>query len=323
MRFTHNIKISLCNVFLLGSLLALYSCRSEVEPVSPLASLSLTVSDDAGNLLTGARVALFENYQDYLAGSADYTFSGSIKSDTTINGKVILDNLASGKPYWICVHYRDYNRIPGTYIDLDNGETTRYLRNPLLKNSVTSASISLTPAFSVVTFWTGSQNMPALPVTLFIEKNLAGTITGSFASAPAPFEPGALTVHVPKGIKAYSAKSQNGCAWKGEIHIKGGENLLVELPFCEAGIISFWTDDDNLPDLPVDVVLGINDVAGQINNTHSAVPVCGEAGVLSVVRAPGIYTYRAYSTGGDCLWTGQVTLNANDCVMIKLEKCVK
>lgn len=300
--------------------LILAACKKTKEIIYDPTNVDLTVVDDNGNPLQGAVIRLFDDidkYQNSKEGGAETGYVTKVISDK--DGKAYFDDLNSEKSYYFLVTYRDRVR----FLDLDN-QDQNYAFDQLTRGTTSKIKIQLEPAKSVVSFYANNTISGQLPISLFIDEDSIGTITESVNGKPTTaFEKGTLSFRLSQGTKNWYAKSALGCIWTGQVQVKAIESFEpISLQDCNAGSVTFYTDEENKGILPVKITLGKNDQIGQMNSYLSTVPTgCFQKGTVTAARDVGTYTYTAESVRSGCVWTGTVTIAKGSCSTIKLSKC--
>jgi len=311
-------------IFILA-LAGLACCKAKTDVVLPPVQLLVEVVDTNDKPLNfSVPVYLFNRLNAYAAASAYYTGAGSILMDTTVNSECVFKGIPTASSYFVYAHYKNYAGFQGGYyIDYDNSDnftidSAALNINPAVNTTPQiSAKVIMKPANGLVSFWTPS-NADVLPIQVFVDNNLFGTIDTSFGSkTPSYTYHGVLNGLVRKGQHSYYASSNNcsGCVWGvAPLEIKGGESFTIELPACTTGTVIFWTDASNGSARPIDIIRSdSNIVVATITNATSASPEFF-ATTAKAVDLPNTYYYTAKSrTNKNCIWTGSYTITAGQC----------
>ncbi len=309
-------------ILILASAAFLCTCVTDFQSVAPPTSLSITVQNGSSVLLDGADLYVFDNANSFNQAIGSGSPAGFVSTAKSTNGIALFDQLAPEVLYYIYAVYKDTAPIAGTYITYDNADEKYSLKNSLSAGSLTSLRIVLKPADGLITFWTTPSNNPVLPISIFSGSASIGTIAQSFATAPAAFSTGAVTLRARKGTVVMEGKSAAGCLWTDTFTVTGGQNVFYKLGDCGVGTIAFYTDNTNATKLPINIKLNANDALSDLTTISSSVPTtCSAPNLVTAVRIPGTYTYEAISPSGNCLWTGTFTLGANACNLIALPTC--
>lgn len=80
------------------------------------------------------------------------------------------------------------------------------------------------------------------------------------------------------------------------------------------GNVSFWVQTGTAANV---VTVQLNGISGNITNSFSSAPSCGQAG-CAVFNGVKVGTYNYTATDGTNNWTGNVTVTKNGCNLIQL-----
>lgn len=313
------------------------SCKSQKEIIAPTTKLSINLLDTNSNLIAlPINVYLFTDSGNYKKSSLYYTGINAFKSDTAKTGTCLFDSLNPSNHYYIYAHYRNYSgHTAGYYIDYDNRDSYIVKQLSSLANgaSNTTTNIIMKPANGLVSFWVPSVNSSSLPLKVYLDNNLLGTVTEASATIPTYYSNSVLTTLAAKGAHTYYAESAEGCIWQGEVIVKGGADYSIELYGCGAsssgnsgnGNVVFWADTSALNTLPITIYIN-GDSVGAVTEVFSNKPTCYAAGAVTMpLPASGYqYNYLAKSQNGDCiLGENSFTVVSGECSIIHLNSCTK
>jgi hypothetical protein len=158
----------------LFAIVAMFGCSKEEEPV-PDTTLEMTVTDELGNIVTGANVKLFTSQTDWLKKTNQF----SATQTTDANGKVIFKGLQGIQYFW-SVEKDCQNNLFGAI-----SKTT-----PLTANKANTATVVLSGT-GILTFTNTSSD----PYQVFINGQLLFTAEGK-KSYPFTAKTGAYTIRV-------------------------------------------------------------------------------------------------------------------------------
>lgn len=320
--------------FFILLLIGLACCTAKEETVLPPVKLIVNVVDTSNNPLTfNVPVYLFNNLKAFNAASAYYTGTGAMLTDTAVNGQCIFSGIPTTTNYYVYSHYRNYGVLEGGYyIDYDNSDNFSVDQQAFLVTPVAgttpqvSAKIVMKPVDGLVSFWTLNVNNDALPIQVYVDNNLFGTINTTFNSQPIYTVSGVLNGLVRKGAHTYTATSSNcsGCRWEVNPPLAvEGSQISIEIPACSSGTAIFWTDSTNSDILPIDIIRSdSNIVVATITSANSVVPDFASTNAKISDNA-GTYYYTAQSrTNKNCFWTGySYTITAGQCNSVKISTC--
>ena len=297
------------------------SCKKSQDIIYDPASVQLFVVNDMGVAQPEAEVRMYNDVDAYINSKKNGVYDGYIaKASTDINGKVIFEKLVTDYDYYFLIEYRDRAR----FVDLNNYDTEFKFSQNLTKGTYTFAKITLSQAKSVVGFYVPQDMAANLPVKLYIGNDTTAVLIDSSAATAVtgPNQKGVLDYRFSAGIQNWHAKSAKGCFWGGSINVGTTESFSpVSLNGCMSGSVSFYVDTTNTVNLPIKITLNSADQIGTLNSTHSGIPNCFGANMLSAARDTGTYTYTAESLKTSCVWQGKVKITQGGCQTILLPKC--
>lgn len=307
----------------LGVVLSLvFSCGKEIIPDPEPTQLSVNVLDEKDELLYGVSVYLFDDEDSFNEARKTGNRSGRLKEGVTEDNEddasLVFSNLNFNTDYYLFVSFRDRAQ----FLDLDNFSDHYIVPKDILYQSTdTKVTVKLSPAKSVVSFYTDSSPEEQFPIEVFIGNDRVGALSANSGSEPTPLNDNEALPYKMSSGNSWFARSSKGCFWAGSIQVDGTESYdPIQLEQCNAGAVTFWVDNANTNTLPIEVVLdGLDDV-GEIKNPGEARDCFSENG-LSVGRKPGIYTYTASSKVSACAWSGELVITEGSCEIIKLETC--
>lgn len=302
------------------------SCRrNKNEQLPSFTSFDMRIKDDNNNLVTGATLLIFDNYNDYLncLNSTDYSItSGAVATGITVNGKVLIDSLPSKKDYWMLAYIPNNQLLPGFSIYYDNSEGTNTVPFKPENSTAIQGTIILRPIEGVLTFWTKYPEVTSNTIKVVVgDDQLANlSVNQPFNARPAPSIP--YSVKMRKGTYKYYGLSSQFCTWTGDVNVVSGTSSFVELPICEAGAVSFYSSLNSSAVFPIEVTLGLGIKKDTIFGP-SSVGGCGisSANVKNINLPLGKYSYFAKSLSSNCAWSGEVNILNNSCLQIDLKKC--
>lgn len=198
-----------------------------------------------------------------------------------------------------------------------------------------------TTAQGRATFWT-SQTTGWSKIDVYIGGAFAGSISGYYNATPSCGSSGNVTITRNPGTYAYTAKSDDGDTWAGNVTISANGCITIRLDFSSTGgttgggttggttgggttgggnttsqgKATFWTSQSTGWS-SIDVYIG-GSFAGTITGYYTSVPSCGSGNNVTITRNPGTYSYTAKSNKGDT-WSGTVNIAANGCSTIRLD----
>lgn len=215
----------------------------------------------------------------------------------------------------------------------DNSGTTTGNTNGGNPTSTTGSGsgTTTTTAQGRATFWT-SQSTGWSKIDVYIGSAFAGSISSYYNSVPSCGSSGNVTITKNPGTYAYTAKSDDGDTWAGNVTIAANGCITIRLDFSSTGgttggttgggnttsqgKATFWTSQSTGWS-SIDVYVG-GSFAGTITGYYSSVPSCGSGSNVTITRNPGTYSYTAKSNKGDT-WSGTVNVSANGCSTIRLD----
>ncbi len=317
-----NVTILTCISFIV----LFISCRkNKNEQLPSFTSFDMKIKDDKNNLVDGAELLIFDNYNDYLncLNSPNYSFiTGALASGVTVNGKVLLDSLPSKRSYYMLAYIANTQLLPGFTIYYDNSEGTNTVPFKPENSSAIQGTIILRPIEGVLTFWTTYTQVASNSIKVVVGDNQPNnlSINQSFPGRPAPSEP--YSVKMRRGTYKYYGLSSKYCTWTGEASVVPGTSSFVELPTCVAGAVSFYSSDNSQSLFPVEITLGLGIKTDTIFGT-SQVGGCNinSANVKNMSLPVGKYSYFAKSLKTNCAWSGEINIVDNSCLEIDLKKC--
>lgn len=313
------------------------SCVKESMDFPAVVNLYLIVTDNAGNPINGATVNLYKTETEYLQAvalksgpPAGFKSLQTAQATVTQNGNTIIQNgyvhldaLDPETPYYLLVTYYD-NTLQQ---NLSNIGISGYV-NPLPARTSVHATMVIAPDNSNIIFYSTASNQ----VPIYIEVSATNafssktylTLTGIYAGLSVPGVNEANTVRAQRdpGTFNYNAKSADGCAWAGSLQVIKGQNVPVDLDKCSSGQISFYTTSVNDTLLPLTVTLNNFDSPGQVTASRASL-VCTDdrSNTLTFIRDAGYYSYVVQSASGRCIWTGNFTVQTDDCIIVPLDYC--
>ena len=291
------------------------SCKVK-EGFSPkLVAVKFIITDPQDQLITGARVYLFNNQQDLEKTIAFKSAFGAVDSTVSTNGNASIE-VDPEKQYYVWIVYRDQTRR----ITFTNNNYS-YILSDLRRNIDITVRVKLTAVDGTIGFWT--KDTTSLPIEIVFD-NETSNLTLPLPEAPASaFVPGIALYEKNEARLKYYAKNTKGCVWTGTVAVKKGEFTPVELVACDNGEVIFWTRNQNNNLLPIQIVINGNENIGDLSFSQDTPFACGDpiTNVLQMYKEPGTYTYVASTSNGPCVWTGSFTVVKNQCTVVELKVC--
>lgn len=185
------------------------------------------------------------------------------------------------------------------------------------------------PQGTIAVFATGSSPSFAVPITVYINNDNAGTITQNAPAAQtAPTgTAGATELRVNRAPGSYRIRAvgANGQIWTSNVTVNADAvtaQQLVNDP-AQLGRVTFWRETGGTATDNITVTLDVNDELGTLSGSLAAAPTCGvTTNALSGLRRTGTYTYIATNAAGTCTWTGTFQiLPDNGCTLVRLGPC--
>ncbi len=271
------------------------TCKSRIQEIPPVITLSLDVKDENKNLVSEANLYLYNDLKAFEAAyknsiSQIYNSAGSYLTKKVINGHVDIQNLPSNSPYWLLVHNNTTFFIDGVSatierIDKDNSEAY-YTLDGFQNGSEIKATVYIQPVTSLVKITTPSGTFPNIVFNNGAPEVLPVTGYKKFR----------------KGTVGYQARS-NDCVWTGSIEAEGGKVVSHNLGNCTSLVYTFIPPNDYKPGEIIKIYIGQNK-----NDTKNPALVLNSAASQSIVLANGRnYTYFAESSTRKCVWEGAVS----------------
>lgn len=312
------------------TLLLFTECENNLEFNYDPTEFIIQVFDDDGNPLEGALVKLFDDFDKYeyekATGNSNFEL---LKGFTDLEGNIVFGkngDISTDKNHYLYISFRDRTR----FVDLDNFSSNYTISSSNTKKGGKSyLSIKLEKAKSAFSFYTKALPESSLPVKIYIDGELSGTLSSLSSAEPSSIsttnDDGILSFRLSQGKTTWMGVSQTGCVWLGELVVGGTEShQAIEMTECQAGSISFWIAEEDKSLLPINISLSPNEKIGELTTSSSTTPTtCFSANTLSVSRGAGEYSYFATSANGNCSWSGQFVLASAGCKIIKLEQCTK
>lgn len=299
----------------------MFSCKKEVQDVSPVVNLNFFVIDDLQQFISNATVYIYDSeasYQSALGGN----YAGFIDSiNSSSAGNTI--SLAPGKEYWVIINYKDLARS----LDLTNVGISSKI-DKLEKSDIT-LNFYISPKSGFVSFWKTFSNKGQINIKV---NNGSYTLDSSKTIAPTTYgDLAALNISLLPGTYSYYAVSlASGCVWNGTFTVQRGVFQTIELNPCIRGRVTFVASTFNSLHDSIAVTLNGNDFLGYINSSSSYTcgssssaeqPGSGFGSYITVTRDLNNYTYVARSKDGSCSWTGSFSINSDTCFVIDLPVC--
>ncbi len=324
-----NLKSTIKTGMILVSLSFLWYCQSKPEILDPVQNLYVTVYDHNGQKKPNVKVALFDNADVFKSQKKIFGTSGALRIGfTNSKGEIPFDSLSTEVNYYLLAYEIDDTTYAaeGYNIHHDNTRTGYELVHKLNKSSNTYASVSLLPAEALVSFYANTANSEVIPVVVFVNGDSIGKITqtstnGTLNPASNPIQNGVITskVRIDDEVAYVRFVNDLTCNSIGKLDFIAGGYSAVDVNKCDAGVVGFWTADDNKTLLPISISLnGKTDILD--TTLRTAPKTFKTAGVIRSLE-PGDYTYSASSKDKDCSWQGTFTITKNGVAIIPLERC--
>lgn len=185
------------------------------------------------------------------------------------------------------------------------------------------------PSGTIAVFATGPNATFAVPITVFVNNDNAGTITQNApATQTAPTgTAGATELRVNRAPGSYRIRAvgANGQVWTSNVTVTADAVVaqrLVNDP-GELGRVTFWRQTGGTITDNINITLDVGDEFGALSGSLPAAPTCGAtASALTGLRRAGTYTYIATNVAGTCTWTGTFVIPPdNGCVLVQLAPC--
>ena len=325
-----------CYRFIIIFYLLFVGCAKESDTYKPISKVILTVKDDNGNNVSGARVSVYSKIEDYENafstknfGSNEFFQNGSF---TNQNGVVEITFTEPDREYWMLITYRDNGRQLdlSNYGTIGNDQSGHIKKLP--KRSEVKLEVVITPINGNLIFYSTAVNKVPIEIRVARYKSQTGlsihTLSGIYTGSgiPAIGTLANLSVTRDPGLYTYYAKSADGCVWAGNVNLTKGQVSAIDLSKCNAGSLYFHTPALNAAKLPISVTLNNIDSLGTITSTRDIL-TCTDAdinapsGTLKVFRNKGLYTYFARTADGKCVWTGSINIVADQCLIVPLLQC--
>ncbi|TAF77684.1 MAG: hypothetical protein EAZ53_01975 [Bacteroidetes bacterium] len=310
-------KTFFVHFLMLVALCFVSGCSSKDAPTEEKpVYLDITLLDDLDNLVSDAKVYVFNDKANYEKTSAAYiaiNANDSTRSDANGIAKIKIVNNQTLYLYII------KNEIVRNVVLTNEGQNN--VINIASRNVNISIKIKLTPTNGNIAFYTFNNGVfYKIPIEITLsgvsfnlKKSL--TLTDFAASVPTTvFETGVASHNSRFGTFKYQAKNADGCVWAGFVTLKRGEFLAVQLPKCERGKVNF-SASTSVTDRPFPANISINGInVATLQNAVSS---------FEYVLEPGFYTYfiQPNQATTDCIWTGSFEITADQTTSVVLEKC--
>lgn len=291
------------------------------------ADIYLKIKDDLGNIISGAKIYLFDNEGDYLAAAASGNTTSAIDSLTSIaSNPGVLMQLQSINDHWVLVKFFDNIRS----VTLSNEGLSSIISKHQL-GDIAYVTINLQPLDANIVFYSPITVPQFDTITVKI-----GTLTQKIEqpSVPAPTaanQTPSVTFKLPPGDYTWQATSQNGCRWTGTVTLVRGNTVIVPgFSDCNNTKVIFFSQYAGGPstfqkgsvDIKVDNIL-----IGNLGSYTSVTPGCTgtPANTIIVYLDPSVsHTYQALSVSPPlgqtaCGWSGILNgLTPGGCFFVNL-----
>jgi len=310
------------------------ACQSKTEVIIAPQDLILQVNGLDGNPQPNAKVALFDNETTFYTQNRTFGTSGAVRIGVTDQeGLIKFDSLRSDINYYVLAYTIDSAKFAsqGYRIYNDNSRTGFEFLQKLNKSSTTYASIDLLPSEALVSFYADNFNDQAIPISIFVGSNSVGSVnlTTNTPSANIPINPasnpiqnGVITTKIRLGTNPDPARFVNSfdCNNITRLNVVPGGFTPVNVNRCDAGIVAFWTVQENIDKLPIAITLNSDNVLDSLKTVSRIAPTSFKSPfTLSRNLESGDYTYFATAKG--CLWPGRFTITKNQTTFIELPRC--
>ena len=158
-------------------------------------------------------------------------------------------------------------------------------------------------------------------IDVSVNNNYAGSITNYVNAIPDCEAIGSVTVNLPPGEYPFTAQSDRGHTWSGNISINDILCSKMELTFSDnqederSGKVSFFAYSRrgwNAIDIKIDEIF-----AGTLRTSFTGRPTCDYSGNVNKILNPGTYPYTAVSDT-NLKWEGFLTIFEDQCSYIYL-----
>jgi hypothetical protein len=309
---------------LLGVVLITCNKKKEGSCVHPddKAALYIIIVDNNGQKIGKALITLFDTYENYQKATASK--NNPIYAQDSIRsvggGSEVFMYADPYKEHWILATYYD-----STQQKFLSSELTTSKINKLQSCSDYHIQINLEAVGGTVAFWTSASLN--LPIKIQFNK-VIDSLQGFTSVAPTdpitPGAPGELLFPVKAGTYEYQASSKDGCAWTGQVTVKDGQFVTVELQPCARALVAFYFSSASA--IPtnkqsIDVYVDNDPTPVGTLTVPAGTPTTSCSGfpnVLYVYLEPGVsHVYKAVSTVGSngvpCFWSGNTPVLNTSC----------
>lgn len=320
--FSQRVWVGVWSVIAIFILLFMAGCKRESTDFADVADVFFTIKNDLQQNVAGARIVVFSSPTDYenaIVTKLNTNATHIVTTDATGQARITLTPQTR---YYFIVTYFDVNRN----MNLSNIGISGQI-NPMPRRSNVYAEVVIKPEDGNLIFYSTAPAQLPISITVATSTNQTGrdfTLNAIYTLATPPNVLSNNVVRVLRdpGNYTYYAKSANGCAWTGQVSLKRGEVVLVDLSKCKSGVVSFYTPLANDTLLPMDIFLNRTDNIGQLITTRAFMDcTTDKANSLTTIKNAGSYTYLVRSRSGRCVWTGSFQVREDDCVVIPIDVC--
>jgi hypothetical protein len=193
----------------------------------------------------------------------------------------------------------------------------------ILVFSFSCVKVDTSPAtYGWVTFYAPS-DFVGRNIRVYVNQNPLGLITdktGNIPDCKTTVNP--VYKGVP-GVYDYTATSEDGGKWKGELTIKDGQcaSVLINLENAIAsspGKATLYTDLARIPGGYITIKFDGDSIYRLDSITPTGVPNCDFKGNVTYKNKPGTYNYTASTRDSSLQWEGSVTITKLACSAVNL-----
>ncbi|MDX2196582.1 MAG: hypothetical protein NW207_09210 [Cytophagales bacterium] len=315
----------------------IYSCQ-DIQNIPPEVTINLFVRNEFGHALLGATVYVFNNPTSYETKNISTAYRTATTQIATNGDTVATIVLSAETEYWVYTTYRDpLRQLTLTNYSVNNGKYNGYLKR-LSKRTNIDLRLIVRPEDANIIFYSTATNKLPIEISVGNFSRKGGitthTLSALFSLSRQPtvldVSSTALVSQKQPGRYSYYAKSADGCVWQGDVNVTRGQSIPIDLTKCNTGTISFYTDATHSLHTPIKIHFNDQNITGEvlsITGTLATAPTCtslataASGTTATFVRNPGLHSYIAYTKDSTCVWTGNVSLTVDQCVIIPLTKC--
>jgi hypothetical protein len=310
-------------LLLLAVSLLVITCKQkakEGECIHDPAFVYVKVFDNQNVQIDNAIINIFDSYEDF--ENAKNNKNNSTDTVASAISNAAAASLLEVDPYiehWILVS--KYDSVQLKYL---SSELSISKIDKLQSCSDYHITVQLTTVGGTVAFWTPSSLNLNIKVKF---NNILDSLTGVSSTAPtgvtSPGTPNQLNFPVEAGIYQYQATAAGNCSWQGEVEVKDGEFIPVQLEPCQRTVVAFYIDgtsgvSNTGPNnkFPINIFIdNATTPVGALTDLYSGPTVTTSCPgtppsdrILYVYLEPGVaHSYKAVSAAGStvsCIWTG-------------------